>query len=199
VESSREPRIVLASESPRRSDLLTRIVGRFDVLPARVDEDAASLGAATPEDGALASARAKALAVAAQCPDAVVIGCDTVVIVDGQALGKPKDEDDAIGMLLSLGGREHEVATGVVVCLPGGRILEALELTRVTFRPLTRQLAAGYVAQGESLDKAGAYGIQGLGSLLVERIEGCYYNVVGLPLHRLGRMLEDAGLKLFPF
>jgi septum formation protein len=199
MESSHEPRIVLASESPRRSDLLTRVVGRFEVRPARIDEDAASHHAATPEEGALASARAKALAVAEQCPDAVVIGCDTVVIVDGRALGKPRDDEEAVEMLLSLAGREHEVATGVAVCLPGKRLLEALELTRVGFRPLTRELAAAYVAQGESLDKAGAYGIQGLGSLLVERIEGCYYNVVGLPLHRLGRMFEDAGLKLFPF
>ncbi len=198
--SSALPPVILASESPRRRELLSRILPRFEVVPAGIDEEAAGASAPTPGAAALASALAKARAIHATRPEALVLGCDTVVIVDGRALGKPRDEADAVAMVLALAGRSHEVATGIALVLPGaeGGALEAVERTTVVFRPFGEQQARAYVAQGESIDKAGAYGIQGLGSLLVERIEGCYYNVVGLPLHRLGRMLEEAGFELFP-
>jgi septum formation protein len=203
LESSSTPRVILASESPRRRELLSRILSAFEVRPARIDEEAAGAGAPNPEAAALSSALAKARAVALEAPDALVIGCDTVVILDGEALGKPRDAEDAVRMVLALGGRMHEVATGVALLLPSGdgvpaEPLTAVEVTEVAFRPVSESLARAYVAQGESLDKAGAYGIQGRGSLLVERVEGCYHNVVGLPLHRLGRMLEAAGLGPFP-
>lgn len=190
------PRVVLASESPRRRELLAVLFEAFEVLPSAVDEEAAARGAATPEEAALRSAHAKADAAVAARPGALVIACDTVVIVDGEALGKPRDTEEALAMVLRLAGREHIVASALAVHLPSGERREAVERTLVRFRPLSREEAAGYVARGESLDKAGAYGIQGRGSLLVERIEGCYFNVVGLPIHRLGRMLEETGFPL---
>jgi septum formation protein len=192
--------IVLASGSPRRRELLGRLGLPFTVDVPQVDEDAIAQGLA-PMQAAARLAEEKAAAIAAAHPKAVVIGCDTLVVRDGLSLGKPKDESHAVDMILSLAGRSHEVLTGVAL-VPGEgcAVLRepqaAVEVTRVSFRPLTRAQAEAYVARGESLDKAGAYGIQGFGSLLVPSIEGCYFNVVGLPLHRLGIMLEGLGLKL---
>jgi septum formation protein len=193
-------RIVLASASPRRQELLRLVLPDFDVDPADIDEDETH-SADDSGGGAVAVARSKALVVAARNPGAVIIGCDTQVVVDGCVLGKPRDEAEAVGMILRLGGRSHEVATGLAVAVTdqSGRVereLSATERTEVRFRPVSPALAAAYVARGESLDKAGAYGIQGWGAFLVEGISGCYSNVVGLPLFRLSRLLAEVGVDL---
>ena len=138
--------------------------------------------------------REKARWIAGQVdPETLVIGADTVVVRDGEILGKPKGEEEARAMLASLSGRTHQVCTGVTVCR-GDKVLTQVEETQVTFRPLTDQEIRQYVSTGEPMDKAGAYGIQGLGGLLVAGIQGDYHNVVGLPVCRLGRMLLDFGV-----
>lgn len=190
----------MASGSPRRRELLSRIVSDFEVDAPALDEDAASTGCDAAPEAAVRLAEAKARAVGHRHRNALIIGADTLVVLDGRALGKPRDDSDAREMILALGGRVHEVVTGVAVLDTDAEEAEeairtAVERTLVRFRPLDEELARAYIAHGESLDKAGAYGIQGMGSLLVEGIEGCYYNVVGLPLHRLGRLLEEAGVK----
>jgi septum formation protein len=137
-------------------------------------------------------AREKAAVVAAAHPDALVIGSDTIVIVDHDVLGKPRDSDEAVRMLQRLSGREHEVFTAVAVAVDG-RLFSELERVRVRFRPLDRNECLAYVATGEPMDKAGAYGIQGYGSALVESISGDYFAVMGLPVVRTLRLLERAG------
>ncbi len=163
----------------------------FEVMPTSVDETY------TPgEEGVVHAerlARAKAAAVASQRPDALVIGSDTVVILDGAVLGKPRDEAEAVSLLLRLQSRTHIVATGVAVASPDGALRSGVETVAVTFRPFDRLLAEAYAATGEPLDKAGAYGIQGMGSALVRRIEGDYFAVMGLPVVRTLALLEEAG------
>jgi septum formation protein len=184
-------RIILASQSPRRAQLLRMLNLDIEAVPADVDETWHS----GEEPGAHAErlARAKVAVIAARCPDAIVIGSDTVVAIHGRVLGKPADEDDAVAMLMQLQGREHEVATGIAVQYNGLR--SAVERVRVRFRSFDARTAAAYAATGEPLDKAGAYGIQGLGSTLVERIEGDYFAVMGLPIVRMIGLLRDAGLR----
>ena len=185
--------IVLASASPRRRELLSHFAVPFTVDPAAGPEEPPA--GAGPEETVRTLAAAKAAEVAARNPDSVVIGADTVVELDGAILGKPADRDDAFRMLRALSGREHRVYTGVaVVC--GGRLQSGAEMTRVFFRDLTDREILAYIDSGEPMDKAGAYGYQGLASLFVERIDGDFFNVVGLPLCRLGRMLEKLGVTL---
>lgn len=185
--------IILASASPRRSELLKAIGLPFQVVPSLVEEVEAG-GRPGPEV-ALARAAQKAAKVAAQYPERLVLGCDTVVSLDGMIMDKPADEREAAEMLRTLSGRTHLVSTGLVLQhLTGGRTLRQVVTTRVTFRTLSDEEIRGYLATGEPYDKAGGYGIQGKGSLLVERIEGCYFNVVGLPLARLGEMLKSFGV-----
>lgn len=187
--------IVLASNSPRRRELLRQIGLSFTADPADVDE-AVRPGEA-PEPYAVRVALDKARAAAARAKDAVVIGADTIVVVDGAILGKPADRTDAVRMLTMLSGRAHHVITGLaVVDAASGRVKAAAAKTQVWFRPLSEQEIAAYVATGEPVDKAGGYGIQERGALLIERIDGCYFNVVGLPLSLLGEMLRDAGIRL---
>ena len=188
--------IVLASKSPRRIELL-RMYGLDPViLPAKADEHA--FDSLPPEQRVESIARAKAEAAAALLPkesDALVIAADTLVAQGGIALGKPKDEEDAVSMLLSLSGKEHFVHTGV--CLIGkGRTRVFHVTTAVTFYPLTEDFVRTYVKTGEPMDKAGAYGIQGIGSLLVSSIRGEYLNVVGLPCAALERELSAFGVSL---
>jgi len=179
--------LVLASASPRRSALLEQVGARFRVVPSGVDE---SHPASDPGDAALAVAARKAHAVRTVEPDAWIVGADTVVVApDGALLGKPDDREDAVGILMRLSGATHEVVTGVCVLAPDGQERQGAERTRVQMRAFDRSEAARYTASGEPLDKAGAYGIQGRGGLLVTRIEGCYFNVVGLPLSLLIRLL----------
>ena len=149
----------------------------------------------TPEETVMALASAKAAEVAARRPDSLVIGADTIVELDGVILGKPSDRSDAFRMLRSLSGREHRVYTGVALAGPDKTLCEA-EMTRVFFREMTDREIHAYLDSGEPMDKAGAYGYQGLAGLFVERIEGDYFNVVGLPLCRLGRMLSSMGVTL---
>ena len=184
--------IVLASQSPRRKELLGRMGLEFVTQASKIDESAFD-GLEARELVATLS-REKAQWIARQLDgETLVIGADTVVVRDGAALGKPKDAEDAVAMLLSLSGRDHQVCTGVTVCR-GDRVLTQVEETQVTFRDLTEAEVRQYVSTGEPMDKAGAYGIQGLGGLLVEGIRGDYSNVVGLPVCRLGQMLKDFGV-----
>jgi septum formation protein len=184
------PRIVLASQSPRRAELLRMLALEIETVPADLDETYRA--GEDPVEHAERLAREKAAAVAAAHPDAVVIGSDTVVIVDGAVLGKPVDEADAVRMLMMLQGREHEVATGIAVCWRGLR--SAVERVAVRFRAFDEMTAAEYAATGEPLDKAGAYGIQGFGSTLVQEIQGDYFAVMGLPIARLILLLQEGGL-----
>ena len=185
-------KIVFASQSPRRKELLGRMGLEFVTQASKIDESAFD-GLEARELVATLS-REKAQWIARQLDgETLVIGADTVVVRDGAALGKPKDAEDAVAMLLSLSGRDHQVCTGVTVCR-GDRVLTQVEETQVTFRDLTEAEVRQYVSTGEPMDKAGAYGIQGLGGLLVEGIRGDYSNVVGLPVCRLGQMLKDFGV-----
>lgn len=185
-------KIVLASQSPRRRELLGKMGLEFTTKAPEIDETALSGLPARQLVEALS--REKALWAARQeDPEAIVIGSDTVVVRDGEILGKPASPAQAEEMLASLSGRSHEVCTGITVC-QGDRVVSQVEVTQVTFRTLTPQEIARYVRTGEPMDKAGAYGIQGLGALLVEGIQGDYSAVVGLPVCRLGRILLDFGV-----
>lgn len=186
--------LILASESPRRAQLLEQLGLRFRVVPANLEERIPER--ADPEEVERLAVD-KALAVGNRFPQAVVIGADTVVVVDGYVLGKPGNEREAISMLQRLSGREHTVVTGIAVYQAASHKLEsAHEETRVWFRDLDWAEIEGYVLSGEPLDKAGAYGIQGLGAALVRRIEGCYFNVVGLPVARLVEMLKEFNIRV---
>lgn len=176
--------LILASQSPRRREILERAGIPFEVRVAGVDESV--VDGETPEQHVRRLARAKAEAVSAPGP---VLGADTVVVVDGQILGKPTDAADAVRMLRLLSGRWHCVVTGV--CLRRGTAAAVEEeSTRVRFVALNEEEIQGYVASGEPMDKAGAYAIQGLASKFIDRIEGCYFNVVGLPVARVYRLLS---------
>lgn len=185
-------RVLLASASPRRRELLALIGVPHEVRPADIDE--LYLAGETPPGHAERLAREKAAAIAALDPDAVTIGSDTIVVVDGQVLGKPRDRAHAHAMLRQLSGRSHEVMTGVAA-MWHGRIVSGVETTGVTFRVLSDADIEAYVDTAEPMDKAGAYGIQGFGATIVTRVEGDYFAVMGLPLHRLVRQLEALGLR----
>lgn len=178
-------RIILASESPRRRQLLEILGIEFDCIKPRITEDFAA--GETPVKAAERLAYKKAESI--QGEECLIIAADTVVSCQGQILGKPNNAMEAGQMLSLLSGRHHEVITAV--CLKKGVKTDLQsEITRVFFRKLNRKEIAGYIAAGEPFDKAGGYGIQGKGSVFVDRIEGCYFNVVGLPLSRLYQMLQ---------
>ena len=178
--------LVLASQSPRRSEILRQAGLPFVVRASPVDET--PLAGEAPEDYVRRLARAKALAVAA-APEETVVGADTTVVVGSEMLAKPEDAADARRMLSLLSGRRHEVITGISI-RRGGDIVCDRAITAVWFAPMSEREIAGYVASGEPMDKAGAYAIQGLASKFIERIEGCYFNVVGLPVALLYRYLR---------
>lgn len=186
-------RIVLASGSPRRQELLTRIgIRDFAVRVPQVEEWYPQ-GLTPPEIVSYIS-REKSQAVPSE-EDEIVITADTMVFLDDQRLGKPQDEADALRMLTALQGRRHTVCTGVTV-RQGDRVLTESEATGVVFRPAEESELRAYIATGEPMDKAGSYGVQGKGALLVERLEGDFFNVMGLPVLRLSRMLAQFGIKL---
>ncbi|MGM9567596.1 MAG: Maf family protein [Clostridia bacterium] len=180
--------IILASASPRRKELLEKLDLEFSVCPADIDESL------LPEEDAgmypLRTAVQKAMTIAKTAKNAIIIAADTVVVLDDCILGKPRDEVEAKEMLQRLSGREHIVITGIgVVDTASGRTLSATEQTIVYFHPLEEEEIDAYIASGECMDKAGSYGIQGKGSLLVRKIDGDYFNVMGLPLSKLYRLL----------
>ena len=184
-------RLILASQSPRRKELLSSLGYEYEVCPADIDEtvpkDVESIY--VPE----ILSRNKALFVLGQNSDAVVIGSDTVVICDGQILGKPQSEEEARLMLSLLSGKKHKVATGLCVCSKE-KTRSLVSVTDVYFHELTQNLIDAYIATGEPMDKAGAYGIQGVGSVLVKKIDGDYFTVMGLPLSQTARLLSEFGI-----
>jgi septum formation protein len=179
--------LILASASPRRSELLSNAQIPFTVEPAHVAEQ--TLQDERPLQYAQRLAREKACAIFARHSDNVVLGADTIVVVDEHLLEKPRDASDAARMLRLLSGRAHQVITGVCLVAKDYEQTEA-EITEVRFGELSEREIASYVETGEPMDKAGAYAIQGMASRWVERIDGCYFNVVGLPVPRLYRMLQ---------
>lgn len=188
---SQPPRLILASQSPRRRDLLALIGLSHEVQPADVDERV--VPGEEPVAYAERLAREKAVTIAVSTPEAVVIGADTIVVLDGEILGKPGSVDEARATLRRLSGRTHIVHTAVAVAR-AGRLVSGVETVAVTFRDLSEAQIAGYVATGEPMDKAGAYGIQGYGAVIVARVEGDYFAVMGLALGRLVRLLADVGV-----
>lgn len=186
------PRVILASSSPRRRELLALVGIPHDVEPADIDESYRDGEEAAAHAERLA--REKGAAIALRHPDAVVISADTIVVIDGLVLGKPRDEADAARMLAMLGGQTHVVLTAVAASYRG-ETRSGVESVRVTFRPLTRAVIAAYIATREPMDKAGAYGIQGFGATLVERIDGDYFAVMGLALARMIDLLESVGVR----
>ncbi len=187
--------IILASSSPRRKELMEMLeVPNLKIIPARGEEIPPEH--AGPGELVMALSAAKAREVAARCePEDLVIGADTIVWVDGHAFGKPHTGEEAAAMLRRLSGDTHEVYTGVTL-IRNGQAVSEYERSRVRFRPLSEEEIADYILTGEPMDKAGAYGAQGKGALLVESIEGDFFNVMGLPVCRLGQMLKKQGVKI---
>jgi septum formation protein len=189
TDDRRAVRVVLASQSPRRRELLTLVGIPHEVRPADIDESV--LPGEEPAPHAERLARSKAATIAAD--GALTVAADTIVVIDGAILGKPRDEADARRMLRSLSGRAHTVFTAVAVSF-GGRVASAVEEVGVTFRALADAEIDAYVATREPMDKAGAYGIQGYGATIVERIDGDYFSVMGLPLNRMVRLMDSLGV-----
>jgi septum formation protein len=188
-------RLILASASPRRADLLREAGIDVEIQPANVDETV--LAGDSPEGYVRRVAEAKARAICERAPSRHVLAADTAVVVDGQILGKPSGPEDAARMLALLSGRTHEVISGVCLMRDGRAVVETeVEVTVVEFAAMSPAEIAWYVASGESMDKAGGYGIQGLASRFVTRIEGSYSNVVGLPMAVVYGMCRKAGLLL---
>ena len=179
-------KVILASASPRRRELLRLVVPEFEIRVSSADETINPEW--TPEQTVQELARRKAQAIDAE--DALIIGADTMVFVDGTALGKPTDREDAARMLRMLSGRAHDVLTGVCI-REGRRLRTAAERTKVYFSAMTQAEIDEYIATGEPMDKAGAYGIQGMASRYIQKIEGCFFNVVGLPVYQLYQMLKE--------
>ena len=180
--------IILASQSPRRKELLGLFHLPFTVRAADIDETMDP--SLSPCQAVAAVCEKKAAAVAALHPDSLIVSADTVVVVDHQILGKPKNPDDAARMLRLLSGRDHQVMTGMTV-LKGDACRTVTEVTDLHFRPLSRREIESYVRSGEPMDKAGSYGIQGGAALFCEKMSGDYYNVMGLPVCRLGEILRE--------
>ena len=189
-------KIVLCSASPRRQELLRHIgVSEFDIRIPNADESVPA--GLAPRQTVEHISRQKALAARSLCAaDEICITADTMVFLDDVRLGKPTDKADALRMLTALQGRGHTVCTGVTVCR-GEEMITECETTEVRFRAASEQELLAYICTGEPMDKAGAYGIQGLGCLLVEGICGDYYNVMGLPVCRLGMILRSLGLPIW--
>jgi len=185
-------RVVLASASPRRRQLLDLIGIAHEVKPANIDETMRAGEA--PRRHAERLAREKATKIATRDPDLITIGADTVVVINRKVLGKPRDVAEAVQMLSQLSGREHTVITAVAVAR-GKKLRSAIEEVRVRFRRLREEEIEAYVATGEPMDKAGAYGIQGYGATIVECIDGDYFAVMGLPLARLTALMRDLGVR----
>lgn len=188
-------RWILASASPRRRELLGELGMPFSVVAADVDES--PCGGESPDEMVERLAREKALAVAFREPGCFVLGADTTVILDGEALGKPRSREEASEYLRRLSGRVHVVSTGVALVGPDGRLNSGISRTEVAMRDLPSVWVERYAASSEPMDKAGGYAVQGWGSLLVERIVGSYDNVVGLPRGLVVELARQMGVDLF--
>jgi septum formation protein len=186
--------IILASGSPRRKELLDQIGAEFVVQVSEAAEESGDELA--PQELVKRNAIVKAQAVAREHPDLPVLGADTVVALDGHTYGKPCDKADACHMLRLFAGRTHEVSTGIALVY-GGSIYADVVTTKVTFAPLTEAEICRYAESGEPLDKAGAYAVQGRAAVFIEKLDGSYSNVVGLPLHALARLAGKAGVDLY--
>lgn len=184
--------VILASRSPRRIELLQEIIPNFDVIPSSVEEIFQS--ELSPRDNAIAVALAKALDVSKHHPGHFIIGADTIVVLDDEIIGKPKDADDARNILKRLSGKRHQVITGVVVV--NSTPMKDAGVSEVNIRSLNDDEIGRYVETGEPMDKAGAYAIQGKGAFMVDSYSGSYSNIVGLPLDTVKTLLERAG---YPF
>ena len=185
--------IILASGSPRRHELLKKLCSNFKIQASDAIEVQNDL---EPKILAVENAKLKAQSVAAKNPDAVVIGADTIVVLDGEIFGKPDGVKGAEEMLARLAGKKHEVITGVAICA-GGKIFTAAEVTEVFFGEMTAQEIREYVATGEPLDKSGSYALQGGATKFIEKIHGDWSNVVGLPVYRLKKLAQTAGISFF--
>lgn len=189
-------KLILASASPRRHELLKQIGLRFEVIIKPVDETLDEH--LSPQDAVCELAYRKAREAASAEDNAIVIGADTVVVNNGIILGKPLDCEDAVNALRSLSGSTHVVITGFsVLDTATNKVIKDSETSEVVFRELTEQEILSYVSSGEPMDKAGSYGIQGLGAIFVERINGCYFNIVGLPLTKVALALKDFGIDVW--
>jgi septum formation protein len=184
-------KLILASRSPRRSELLQSLGLKFEVSPSKVEE--ITDPEQTPEQNATNIARDKARWVARQNPDSYVLGADTMVVLDQEIIGQPTDEEDARRILTKLKGKQHRVITGVVLITPKAREYETAVISTVSIKSVSENEIQSYIETGEPLDKAGAYAIQGTGSFLVESWEGSYSNIVGLPLEALTGLFQQAG------
>ncbi len=184
-------RFILASASPRRKEILSNAGFDFEIIVSDADENISE--DLTPEKTVEELAGRKAMSVWESNKDAVVFGCDTVVAIDGKILGKPTDDNDAFNMLRMLSGKVHTVSTGVCIC-SAEQVSVFSNTTRVEFYPLSDETIKSYIATGECADKAGAYGIQGYGSVLVKEIKGDYFSVMGLPVSQASRVLSEFGV-----
>ncbi|MDV3428143.1 MAG: Maf-like protein [Bacillota bacterium] len=190
-------RLVLASSSPRRYELLKKITENFIQIPSKFDETQA-VNDSEISNYVINIAEGKALEVAGRTKDSIVIGCDTIVELDGTIIGKPKNKQEAFNVLKSLSGRRHSVYTGIyLINTETKESIGDFEKSDVYFSKLTDEEINWYISTKEPLDKAGSYGIQGYGSRFVERIEGCYFNIVGLPVNKLYSMLKLMEVNLF--
>lgn len=184
-------KFILASASPRRKELLSGCGYEYEVCPADIDENIEEF--ADPKVACEILSRRKALAVLENNPDAVVLGSDTIVVIDDKILGKPKDREDGKKMLKMLSGRTHQVYTGLCVCSKD-KTRSLVSKADVSFYELSNETIEGYINTGEPMDKAGAYGIQGTGSILVKSISGDYFTIVGLPIAKASRLLAEFGI-----
>ena len=183
-------KIVLASGSPRRKEILENMNLKFDIIKSEIEET--TLENESPEDLVKRLSYEKAHDIATRNRDSIVIGADTVVVLDNNVLGKPKDKEDAFNMLKKMSGREHDVITGIsILCLDSKKEIIDFCVSKVKFKNLSDEDIYSYIATGECMDKAGSYGIQGLGGILVEYIKGDYFNIVGFPISSASEILKN--------
>lgn len=183
-------KIVLASGSPRRKEILENMNLKFDIIKSEIEET--TIENESPKDLVKRLSYEKAYDIASKNLDSIVIGADTVVVLDNNVLGKPKDEDEAFNMLKQMSGKEHDVITGVsILCLDLKKEICDYCVSKVKFKNLSDEEIYSYIKTGECMDKAGAYGIQGLGGLLVEYIKGDYFNIVGFPISSVAEILKN--------
>jgi len=189
AENKNKAKLVLASSSPRREEILNQLKLKFTIVPGKIDES--TYNSSKPEELVKTLAVEKARSVSGLVEDALIIAADTVVVYGDEILGKPADQAEAKEQLKLLSGREHNVITGIAVLdSETGEVLVERNVTRVKMLEFNEEKIDKYISTGEPMDKAGSYGIQGLGGLFVEEIEGSYYSVVGLPIHQLAELLD---------